>query len=149
MRIITTIIIIAAIATMSSCVKTDETTSYLEPITILTPSFNPTSVSKGSPIDYKIKITNDNYVDSIYIYFQIDSVGNNYAKSKDSVIFKKIYTVSDRSNTPEVLGTYIPPIFPPVGKNMYMTFRYYRMIDVYSKTPKKDSIDKRLTIIVQ
>lgn len=148
MKIKTYLILLAGIATFASCSKEDEESTYLEPIAILLPTTNQTFVTKGDPINYKVKFTTDNYIDSIHVFFQIDSFLQGYKKLNDSIIRRDTFSSTEKANIKTIEGTYQPLVFPPVGKKMYMTFRFYRLINIY-KDPKKDSTDKILTIQVQ
>lgn len=138
------------IVSIVSCTKEDdEAKGKLEPISILLPTVNPAVVSKDiEPINYKVEITTDNYIDSVKIFFQRDSNSLGYSKSRDSLIRRDTFIGNDRANVKIIEGVYKPWFYVPVGKKMYMTFRFYRQIDVY-RDPKTDSTDKTLSILVQ
>jgi hypothetical protein len=105
-----------------SCSKDAETEGYTQPITVLSPSTNPASSIKGIPISFKAVITNDEYVDSIMVFSQMDSITNTYVESKDTIIYKVVYPTGVKKNIQTIESTYMPLVFPPVGKKIFLTF---------------------------
>lgn len=144
-RILTTGIIIGF---LMSCSKDEEASVQKEPIAFLQPSTNPASISKGTSIKYDIRLTNDEYIDSVMIFYQIDSLGIGYKDSTgttpnynplDSLIRKEIYLSGNRNNEKSIDGAFIPHKFPAVGKKIYL---------VVKMRSKSRNPDKRLPLIV-
>ncbi len=117
---------VLSLVVLSSCSKDEEAQVNLEPIAILTPSTNPANTSKGQPISYKVEFTTSNYIDSIYTSYQVDSsILPSWSSGKDSIIAKDYFMISPRSNKQKIETVFMPPVFPPTGKVIYMTFVMY------------------------
>ena len=115
--------IFLSIVLVFSCSKDEEATVYSEPIAVLQPSTNPANIVKGQTIKYDVRFTNDEYIDSIMVYFQIDSTNMGYNQNKDSLINKIVYFPGNQENEQSLSGSYLPPVFPNVGDKMYLVFR--------------------------
>jgi hypothetical protein len=113
---------IASLVLILSCSKDPESSGYTVPIAVLSPATDPSTTIKGMPINYKIVITNDEYVDSIQVFSQVDSTNLGYSESRDSLVYKMVYPTGAKSNNPTIESTYLPKVFPPVGKKIYLTF---------------------------
>jgi len=136
-------LIIASIGLIfiSSCGKEEaDPTVFKSPITILQPSTDPANVIKGVPIKYDVRFTNDEYIDSVMIYYQIDSLGTGYNTSiKDSLIKKVVYPLNERKNEQSLDGSFTPIAFPPVGKKIHLIF--------YLRSKTRD-VSKRIPLII-
>jgi hypothetical protein len=117
-----------------SCSKDAETEGYTQPITVLSPATNPASTIKGVPISYKAVITNDEYVDSIMVFSQMDSITNTYIESRDTLINKVVYPVGAKKNIQTIESVYMPLSFPPVGKKIFLTFWAKSKMRLHKKT---------------
>jgi hypothetical protein len=146
-RILFTILLIGI---LSSCSKEEEASVYKAPITILQPSTDPANIIKGASIKYDIRFVNDEYIDSVMVFYQIDSSGIGYIDSIantnfplnypfDSMVRKVVYGSNERKNEKSIDGNFTPHTFPLIGKKIYLVVR------MHSKTKK---LDKRLPLIV-
>jgi hypothetical protein len=126
---------------ISSCGKEEEEAAvFKSPITILQPSTDPANVLKEAPIKYDVRFTNDEYIDSVMAFYQLDTLGTGYdTTQKDSLIHKVVYPISNRKNEQSIAGTFKPYKFPAVGKKIHLIF-YMR-----SKTR---NVSKRIPLIV-
>lgn len=124
------------ITIIASCGKDPEEAGYSEPIAVLNPSTNPATTIKGAAINYKVAFTNDEYIDSVQIFLQIDSLGKGYDESKDSMIKKVVYPVGAQSNLQNIESSVMPWIFPNVGKPIYLTFWLRSKNRFYKKNVK-------------
>ena len=148
-RTISTLLLTAFL--VYSCSKDEETEGYLEPIKIVIPSTNPATVTRGNPLNYKVTLTHDQLIDSFKIYLQPDSFLTGYNASRDTIIYRDSILKDNKKNVLTYNGAYQPWFYPPVGKKYYMTFRFfstYEKIINGVKTIQRDSIDKRLTWII-
>jgi len=124
------------ITIIASCGKDPEDAGYSEPIAVLNPATNPATTIKGAAINYKVAFTNDEYIDSVQIFLQIDSLGKGYDESKDSMIKKVVYPVGAQSNLQNIESSVMPWIFPNVGKPIYLTFWLRSKNRFYKKNVK-------------
>lgn len=104
-----------------SCTKEEEASVLKAPINFLQPSTDPANISIGAPVKYDIRFINDEYIDSVMISYQIDSLGIGYSSSApDSLIEKIVYLGSARKNEQSVSRTFTPHLFPSAGKKIYL-----------------------------
>lgn len=115
-------LLLVSLVLILSCSKDPESTGYTVPIAVISPATDPSTIIKGSIINYKAVITNDEYVDSISVFFQVDSTNAGYSESNDTLIYKIVYPTGAKTNNPTVESSYLPRVFPPVGKKLYLTF---------------------------
>lgn len=116
------LVILISLSLVVSCAKDTETEGYTQPITVLSPATNPSTTIKGAPINYKAVITNDEYVDSIMVFAQYDTINNTYLESRDSLVYSVLYPVGSKKNIQTIENIYMPSYFPPVGKKIFLTF---------------------------
>jgi len=108
---------------IASCSKEEDAPVYAAPITILQPSTDPANIVKGGSIKYEVRFSNDEYIDSAWVSYQIDSFGLGYDnKRKDSIVNKAVYK-TDRNNEKTLNGSFLPHAFPAVGKKIYLAVR--------------------------
>lgn len=110
---------------VNSCGKDPVSEGCGAPIVVISPTTEPANISNGAPINYKVCFTYSDYIDSIYIYTQLDTSGTSYLESKDSIFMKQIYPVGTQKNVQQLEGIYRPTIFPQVGGAVHMTFRMF------------------------
>ncbi|MBL7790639.1 MAG: hypothetical protein JNL75_12490 [Chitinophagales bacterium] len=132
-----------------SCSKEEEAAVFKAPITILQPSTDPANIVKGLSIKYDIRFVNDEYIDSVMVFYQIDSMAIGYQEAdpilnplnypKDSMVRKVVYGSNDRKNEKSLDGNFMPHTFPQIGKKIYLIVR------MHSKTKK---LYKRVPLIV-
>lgn len=133
------LLIILALGLLIACGKEDEPTAYKEAITVLQPSTNPANTVKGAAIKYEVVFTNDEYIDSVQAFINIDSLDLGYDEARDSLIQKTVYPVGNQSNQQTMKGSFTPKRFPIVGRKIYLIFK------LRSKTK---NIDKRVNLVV-
>ena len=125
---------------ISSCAKEEESAVFKSHINILQPSTDPANVIKGAPIKYDVRFTNDEYIDSVMVFYQVDSMGTGYDPSiKDSLVKKVVYPLNDRKNEKSLTDVFTPYAFPPVGKKIHLI--------IYMRSKSRD-VSKRIPLIV-
>lgn len=123
-----------------SCSKEEEAAVFKAPINFLQPSTDPANISKGASVKYDIRFVNDEYIDSVMVFYQIDSLGLGYLTSgMDSLIDKKVYIGSARKNEQSLTNTFTPHTFPMVGRKIYLIAKMHS---------KSKNLEKRLPLIV-
>lgn len=122
----------------TGCTKENTDISYLEPVAIIAPTTNPANAAVTQPVVYKIKLTNDDHIDSSYMFIQLDSLGS-YFEERDTVFKKVVYPPVPKTNERVIEGIQPLPFNVTVGRKVYMTFRMYS---------KSKIVNKRLTLTV-
>ena len=123
-----------------SCGKEEEASVFTEPIAVLQPSTNPANIVKGVPIKYDIRFTAGETIDSVKVFYQIDSLGLGFLENKkDSLIHYVDYPENLPKNEQSIQGSILPHTFPALGKKIYLS------VFMYGKTKK---VDKRVPLIV-
>ena len=123
-----------------SCGKEEEASVFTEPIAVLQPSTNPTNIVKGVSIKYDIRFTAGETIDSVKVFYQIDSLGLGFLENKkDSLIHYVDYPENLPKNEQSIQGSFLPHTFPALGKKIYLS------VFMYGKTKK---VDKRVPLIV-
>ncbi|MFN5848427.1 MAG: hypothetical protein ACK43K_08045 [Chitinophagales bacterium] len=122
-RILFTILLIGI---LSSCSKEEEASVYKAPITLLQPSTDPANIVKGGSIKFDVRFTNDEHIDSVMVFYQIDSFKKGYDSNRyDSLIKKAVYPIVNnvRKNEQSIDGSFVPHVFPAVGEKIYLIVR--------------------------
>lgn len=124
------------ITAVISCSKEQDSEGYPEPIAVLNPSTNPATTITGAPIKYKVFFTNDEHIDSVMTFLQIDSTGQLYKENLDSLVRKDVYPIEPKNNLRQIESQVVPWRFPPVGKTIYLTFWMRSKTKLQKKTVK-------------
>jgi hypothetical protein len=136
-RILSTLLVLHSLI---SCGKEEDARVFTEPITILQPSTNPANIVKGAPIKYDIHFSAGETIDSVKVFYQIDSLGVGFIENKkDSMIHYVDYPENQPKNEQSISGSFLPHTFPAIGKKIYLS------VFMYGRTKK---VDKRVPLIV-
>lgn len=144
-RILSALLILLSLI---SCGKEEEAAVLKAPINFLQPSTDPANIVRGAPIKYDIRFVNDEYIDSVMLFYQIDFTGEGYASGsgpdpnvnpKDSLIRKVVYKANDQKNEKSIDGSFMPDTFPAIGKKIHL---------IVKMRSKSRNPDKRLVLNV-
>jgi uncharacterized lipoprotein NlpE involved in copper resistance len=127
--------VLLILLSLISCDKEEDAAVFKAPINFLQPSTDPANIVKGALIKYDIRFVNDEYIDSVMVYYQIDSIGTGYNSSlKDSMVDKMVYIGTARKNEQSLAKSFLPHTFPAIGKKIYLK------AEMRSKTRNQEKI---------
>jgi hypothetical protein len=93
---------------LTTCVDETKTIYEAEPIAILEPVNNPYYTTKGSTFQYKLNITTDKNIDSVNVFYQIDSTKSGYLPG-NTTIPVATYIPEKLSNLMTITGDFKVP----------------------------------------
>lgn len=132
------------LTSLISCGKEDDTDISSEPIDVRQPSKNSSgsaiNIVRGAPIRYDVRFSAGSQIDSVKLFYQIDSMGVGFQTGKkDSMVHYVDYPENEPKNQRAIEGSFLPHTFPSIGRKIYMHILLY---------PKGNFYEKQVPLIV-